>query len=107
MKKIILLHSIVRRKITCILCIGCFSFTALAQKQISGTVIDTAGEAVIGASISEKGTSNGTVTDRDGKFALKAGDNAVLLVSFIGYVTQEVVVNNRTTLRILLAEDTQ
>ena len=106
-KEIILFHSIARRKMMCIVCICCFSFTALAQKQIGGTVIDAAGEAVIGASIVEKGTSNGTVTDIDGKFALKVGDNAVLRVSFVGYVTQEIRVGNQTAWQIALSEDTQ
>jgi TonB-linked SusC/RagA family outer membrane protein len=81
--------------------------TAFAQKQISGTVIDAAGEAVIGASISEKGTSNGTVTGIDGKFLLKVGDNAVLKVSSVGYVAQEIRVGNQTALLITLSEDTQ
>ena len=54
-----------------------------------------------------KGTTNGTITDFDGNFSIEAPANAVLLVSYIGYVQQEVPVNNRTSLQIAIKEDTQ
>ena len=60
-----------------------------AQSEISGTVVDTSGEAVIGATVKEKGTSNGTITDFDGVFKLKVNEGAVLVISYIGYQTQE------------------
>jgi hypothetical protein len=61
-------------------------------KRITGTVIDVNGETIIGANILEKGTTNGTVTDADGNFTLDVSDNAVLQVSFIGYIAQEISV---------------
>ena len=61
-----------------------------AQTEISGTVVDATGESVIGATVKEKGTSNGTVTDFDGNFTLKVNEGAILVISYIGYQTQEV-----------------
>ena len=61
-----------------------------AQTEISGTVIDATGETVIGATIMEKGTSNGTITDFDGNFKIKVEAGKILVISYIGYETQEV-----------------
>ena len=61
-----------------------------AQTEISGTVVDATGESVIGATVKEKGTTNGTVTDFDGAFTIKVNENATLVISYIGYQTQEV-----------------
>ena len=61
-----------------------------AQTEISGTVGDATGESVIGATVKEKGTTNGTVTDFDGAFTIKVNENATLVISYIGYQTQEV-----------------
>jgi len=66
-----------------------FVITASAQINVSGTVVDNFGEPVIGASILEKGTTNGITTDIDGKFALTVKKGATLVVSFMGYDTQE------------------
>lgn len=60
-----------------------------AQTEISGTVIDATGESVIGATVKEKGTTNGTVTDFDGAFTIKVNEGAILVISYIGYQTQE------------------
>ena len=60
-----------------------------AQSEISGTVVDATGESVIGATVMEKGTSNGTITDFDGNFKIKVKEGAILVVSYIGYQTQE------------------
>ena len=62
-----------------------------AQSEISGTVLDPTGETVIGATVMEKGTSNGTVTDFDGNFKLKVEAGKTLVVSYIGFLTQEVI----------------
>ncbi|MDR1455426.1 MAG: SusC/RagA family TonB-linked outer membrane protein [Tannerella sp.] len=79
-----------------------------AKTRITGTVVDRTGEPVIGANIVEKGvTANGTVTDVDGKFSLEVSPEATLLVSFIGYVTQEVAAGDQANLKIVLQEDTQ
>ena len=61
-----------------------------AQGEISGTVVDASGETVIGATVMEKGTSNGTITDFDGNFSLKVNEGTILVISYIGYQTQEV-----------------
>ncbi|MDR2809412.1 MAG: TonB-dependent receptor [Tannerellaceae bacterium] len=76
-------------------------------KTISGTVTDATGEPVIGANVIEKGTTNGTITDVDGRFSLTVRDNAVLTVSYIGYTQREVSVGNQQMLAIKLSEDTQ
>ena len=61
-----------------------------AQSEISGTVVDASGETIIGATVMEKGTSNGTITDFDGNFTIKVSEGTILVVSYIGYQTQEV-----------------
>ena len=72
---------------------------------VSGTVSDPAGAAMPGVSILEKGTSNGTTTDNNGKYAINVADDATLVFSFIGFATQEVVVGTRTQIDVTLAED--
>ena len=72
---------------------------------ISGLVIDAAGEPIIGASVVEKGTTNGGITDLDGKFTLTITPGATLKISFVGYQTQEV--KAAKTMRITLKEDTE
>jgi TonB-linked SusC/RagA family outer membrane protein len=108
MKKNIILFDLgTWRKIIFALCISCFSFTVFAQKQINGTVIDIGGEAIVGVNVVEKGTTNGTYTGIDGKFSLKTGDNAVIEVSYLGYVSQAITVGNLSTFEITLLEDAQ
>ena len=74
---------------------------------VSGTVKDSKGEPLIGVSVLVKGTTNGTVTDMDGRFTLKAPSGAVLELSYIGYVSQSVTVTNANALNVILKEDTQ
>jgi TonB-linked SusC/RagA family outer membrane protein len=81
------------------------SFTVFAQQKVTGTVVDASDEPVIGASVSEKGTTNGISTNTDGQFTLTVSPGAVLQVSYLGYVTQEIAVGNRTDLSITLEED--
>ncbi|MDR0845111.1 MAG: SusC/RagA family TonB-linked outer membrane protein, partial [Tannerella sp.] len=76
-------------------------------KRITGTVADATGEPVIGANVIEKGTTNGSISDVDGKFTLNVSSGAALVVSYIGYVSQEIAVGNQTHLSITLAEDNQ
>jgi TonB-linked SusC/RagA family outer membrane protein len=76
-------------------------------RRINGTITDANGESVIGANVVEKGTSNGAITDLDGKFTLNVPDNAILTISFIGYITQELTVGSKTSLSIILQEDSQ
>lgn len=61
----------------------------------------------MGVNVIEKGTTNGTMTDMDGRFTLSVPGNATLQISYIGYTTEEVVVNNQTKLNITLKEDSQ
>ena len=65
-----------------------------AQSEISGTVVDPTGETVIGATVMEKGTSNGTITDYDGVFHLKVAPGKTLVFSYIGYETVEMPASN-------------
>lgn len=85
--------------------------TALKQdekKTVKGIIVDEAGEPIIGASIAVKGDNGiGTISDIDGAFTLSVPSNSVLVISYIGYVTQNVVTDNRTTLQIVLKEDSQ
>ena len=76
-------------------------------KTITGVVLDQSGLPVIGANIVEKGTTNGVITDIDGKFSLTVSDKAVIQVSYIGYIGQNVAVGDRTDLTISLKEDSQ
>lgn len=76
-------------------------------KRITGTVVDASGEPIIGANVLEKGTSNGSITDIDGKFSLNVGSRAILNISYIGYVTKEVSVGNNTVVKVELTEDTK
>ena len=75
-----------------------------ATKKITGTVVDAQGP-VIGASVVEKGTTNGTVTDFDGNFSLSVNPGATIVVSFIGYETQEIKVGNQTSFNITMKDD--
>lgn len=78
-----------------------------AKKRISGQVTDKNGESIIGANIIEKGTANGTITDIDGNFSLMVADNAVIQISYIGYKTQSVQVNNRSVINVTMEEEAQ
>ena len=78
-----------------------------AKKVITGTVVDETGQPVIGANVVEKGTTNGSITDMDGKFTLSVSQGTILEVSYIGYLTMEIPVQNREVLNIALKEDTQ
>lgn len=77
------------------------------KKVISGTIVDVFGEAIIGANIVEKGTTNGMITDYNGVFSFSVSPSAVLQVSYIGYISQEIQVGNETSYHIVLREDSQ
>lgn len=83
------------------------SSTQQNTRKITGIVKDQSGEPVIGANIVEKGTTNGTITDIDGQYSLEVGSNSILVVSYIGYITQEIPVGKNNTLDVLLREDTE
>ena len=73
---------------------------------VEGLVVDANGDPIIGANVLEKGTTNGSLTDLDGKFRLNVQHNAVLQISFIGYKTQEIKVTGRT-IKVVLTEDNE
>lgn len=83
-----------------------FSATQQSKTKITGVVTDSNGESVIGASVAEKGTTNGVITDIDGRYEIYVRNNdAVLSVSYLGYVTQEIKVAGKRNLNIILYED--
>lgn len=74
---------------------------------VKGVVKDNFGESVIGANVTEKGTTNGMITDLDGNFSLTVQKNATLVISYIGYITQEIAVKGNTQFNIILKEDSK
>ena len=77
------------------------------NKKVTGTITDPKGEPIIGANVVVKGSTNGTITDIDGHFSIEVTPNAILQVSYIGYVAQDVPVGNKDNLVISIHEDTQ
>lgn len=84
------------------------SFPALAQKiTVHGTVVDESGEALIGATVMEKGTNNGAAADFDGHFTLSVNPNATLVVSYVGYDPMDVPVDGRTNITVVMKENAE
>ena len=82
--------------------------TQQKARTINGIITDEKGEAIIGANVSVKGTTNGTITDVDGNFSLaNISDNDIIVISYIGYTPQEIRVGKQTSLKVILKEDTQ
>lgn len=81
-------------------------FAQNQQITVKGVVVDDKNEAIIGATVLEDGTKNGTVTDFDGNFSIKTASNATLTISYVGYNTQKVKAS-ASALRIVLKEDTE
>ena len=78
------------------------------SKVVKGQITDESNEGVIGANVLVKGTTNGVITDIDGNYSISvSGNNAVLVISFIGYKTQEIKVGNQTTINVKLVEDSE
>lgn len=77
------------------------------KRTISGVVADSNGEPLIGVSIAVKGTTSGVVTNIDGEYSLEVQPGSTLIFSYVGYATQEILINNQTILNIIMAEDTQ
>ena len=84
-----------------------FPLGALAQSLVKGTVNDEAGEPIIGATVKVQGTNAGAITDFNGNFSVQAASNATLNVSYVGYVSQTVNVNGRSSITVVLKEDAQ
>lgn len=83
---------------------ACIGVSAQTQT-VTGTVTDANHEPMIGVSIMEKGSTNGTATDVDGKFSIKVSPKATIKVSYIGYVTQEIAVDGRSQINVVMDED--
>lgn len=77
------------------------------QKQVSGIIMDTSGDPVIGANVVEKGTTNGTISDVQGNFTLSVASGATLMITYIGYIPQEIKVEKHSTFTIVLREDSE
>ena len=94
------------KRFSLVLALVCFAFSmAIAQRTLTGKVVDPTGETLIGASVLVKGTTSGTVTDIDGNFTLNVPANAELLVvSYTGFATQEVPITDASTVNITLEE---
>lgn len=90
-----------------ILTLAGVSEMAQSGKKVSGKVTDNKGEPIAGANVVEKGTTNGTITDMDGKYSLDISGNAVLQISYIGYVAKELPVGNQSVVNAKLLDDMQ
>ena len=77
----------------------------VSAQTVNGNVVDETGEAVIGATVMEKGTKNATVTDFDGNFTINMGDSKVLVISYIGMQTQEINIAGKSSVNVVLKED--
>ena len=81
------------------------TLTKIVEERISGTIKDSKGEAIVGANVAVKGTNRIAVTDADGRFTLEANAGETIMISFVGYKSQEIKVGTATTLDIILVED--
>ena len=90
-------------KVGMVLLLGATAF--VVQAQVSGTITDEEGEALIGANVLIKGSTIGTVADLDGSYTLDADDDDILVVSYTGYASQEIPVDGRSMIDIILFVD--
>jgi TonB-linked SusC/RagA family outer membrane protein len=99
----------VLRKIIFIACMNVFTLSLFAQNvNVTGTVTDTGGEILQGVSIAVKGSTSGVISDANGRYTISVADrSAVLVFSFVGFVTREVTVGSQTVIDVSLAEDIQ
>ena len=96
------------KKLSLLLLLIMTPFCIFSQtRTISGKVIDSNNESLIGVNVIEKGTTNGTVTDIDGNFSVNVPSNATLLISYVGYISQEISVEGKTSIDIVLVEDSE
>lgn len=86
---------------------GNASVPVTQDRKVTGIITDEQGEPIIGANVVVKGTSKGTVTDLNGEYSIEANGKSILLISYIGYLSEEVAVGNNKTLNIQLKEDAQ
>ncbi len=96
------------KKLTLFLVLSLSCMMAFAQKTITGSIVDEKGETMIGVSVAVKGTTNGTITDINGKFTLNnVRDDATITTSYVGYLPQETTVGNRSVINLIIKEDTK
>lgn len=96
-----------RKYLLTLLCLCLSTYMLAQQKSIAVKVVDTHNEPVIGASVLEKGTSNGTITNLDGECTLKVSPDATLIISYIGFQKQEISVAGKNNLNVVLEEDSE
>ena len=90
----------------CVLLLGLFiPISGFAQTTVKGVILDDAGEPIIGASILQQGTTNGTITDFDGNFTLDVPEGAMLEISYVGYASQTLPA--AANMNVILKEDTE
>lgn len=121
LNRVLFSRAFVKMAACAVLSVGCLPMAAYAEsdevaavktvqqtKTISGQVVDSKGETIIGANIMEKGTTNGTITDFDGKFTLNVSSNATLVISYIGYQSVEIPASElKAGMKVTLKEDTE
>lgn len=108
MKVILQTTDLLRRRLFMALTLVTLLFTSLAslaQQRVSGVVKDETGSGLPGATVLIKGTTNGTITDAEGKYSLTASGNDILVISYTGYIAQEIPVNNRSVIDVSLESD--
>ena len=93
------------QKTLAVLFLLCMIPLGMNAQTVKGTVNDEAGEPIIGATVKVQGSNEGTVTDFDGNFSVKASSNATLVISYVGYVTQQVSVGGKSKVTVTLVED--
>ncbi len=93
------------QKTLAVLFLLCMIPLGINAQTVKGTVNDEAGEPIIGATVKVQGSNEGTVTDFDGKFSVRASSNATLVISYVGYVTQQVKVGGKSSVNVTLVED--
>lgn len=97
-------RSSIKKALLSVFLILFLSVSAFAQQSVSGTVYDSDGAPLPGASVVVKGTTTGTQTDFDGKYTITAASDATLVFSYVGFATQEIAVNGQSTIDVTLAE---
>lgn len=100
-----LIRTALSKKLSLLICLLGFSVFAFSQQKVTGSVVDPAGDPIIGASVQLKGTAKGTMTDINGAFTISVPAESDLEISCIGYKTQSVSVAGKANIRIALAED--
>ena len=100
-------YIIMKHSYLILLAAALLSATSLRAMDVSGLVTDAQGEPMIGVSVMVEGTTTGTITDYEGQYLLSADRDAVLVFSYLGYRTQKIKVEGRSTINVQLIEDTK